>query len=511
MGFNKNNLIFLYFCLNLFLFTKYKLFNLIFINPYGGIFFWHTAQILNNLQLNLVFIFILVILILEIYNVPIKKCIYYLPILIYFLNFYFNSHDIVLYCGDLGILFKKLNNALLNGLLVIHPWLTFILYGYIFFTLHYYVNNIKIYKILFLKNNLKYSYINYIIYAIMLGSWWSYQELSWGGWWNWDVVELLSLNFFFICLLLSHSTNIGVFLKKYTLIKFVLIFLLSLIIIRFNLLSSIHAFTNLNLFKILFIKFIIILFYLVNFTYVLIYIFFKNRYVKTSLTYLIYFNLHICIIILIITIYIITLIFFKIDFLELNIFFEFFFLYLLGYFLISFTKIKYNNINIIYLNLFINNYIYFISTLIFNNRFKNLKRIINTNLKYHLVFIIAFIIVYFLKIYFISISIFLEYHFVPRSLIKAYNYNHFSNIFYNTNLNFLFNNFIYTSTKFFNFSEIKIHYYKNFLLNLYSFFIKIIQPNENIFLLIYKNFFLIFLILQILIFINKFFKTIKIN
>lgn len=322
---------------------------------------------------------------------------------------------------------------------------------------------------------------------------------------------MLSLNFFFICLLLSHSTNIGVFLKKYTLIKFVLIFLLSLIIIRFNLLSSIHAFTNLNLFKILFIKFIIILFYLVNFTYVLIYIFFKNRYVKTSLTYLIYFNLHICIIILIITIYIITLIFFKIDFLELNIFFEFFFLYLLGYFLISFTKIKYNNINIIYLNLFINNYIYFISTLIFNNRFKNLKRIINTNLKYHLVFIIAFIIVYFLKIYFISISIFLEYHFVPRSLIKAYNYNHFSNIFYNTNLNFLFNNFIYTSTKFFNFSEIKIHYYKNFLLNLYSFFIKIIQPNENIFLLIYKNFFLIFLILQILIFINKFFKTIKIN
>jgi len=195
----------------------------------------------------------------------------------------------------------------------------------------------------------------------------------------------------------------------------------------------------------------------------------------------------------------------------LNFFFEFFFLYLLAYLLLHFTYVKYNNIYFIILNFYPNNYIYFIYLLIFNNKFKNLKKISKTNLKYHIIFIIFFIVVYFLKIYLLSTSIFLEYYFISKNSNTLYNHNSFSTIFYNINSNFFINEYIYTNIKFFNFSEIKLHYYKNFLINLNSFFIKILHPNENVFLLIYKNLFLLFIVLYPFIFINKFFKNININ
>ena len=44
----------------------------------------------------------------------------------------------------------------------------------------------------------------YIVATLALGSWWAYQEGSWGGWWNWDPSEVFGL---YIMLLLSHNLH----------------------------------------------------------------------------------------------------------------------------------------------------------------------------------------------------------------------------------------------------------------------------------------------------------------
>lgn len=44
----------------------------------------------------------------------------------------------------------------------------------------------------------------FILFTLVLGSWWAYQEGSWGGWWNWDPSEVFGL---YIMLLLSLSLH----------------------------------------------------------------------------------------------------------------------------------------------------------------------------------------------------------------------------------------------------------------------------------------------------------------
>lgn len=477
------------------------------ISSYGGVFLWKTTQILNNPQLNLIFIIMFVFLILKIYNINFKNKFHYPIIFIYYINFYFNIYNIDFYSSNMYTLLKKINLALLNGLVVIHPWLTFILYSYIIFILYNIINSNKIYKILFLKNSIKYTCLILIITAIFLGSWWSYQELSWGGWWSWDVVELVSLNFFFACVFFIHVNHIEVFKKKNILIKLILLLLLSFIIIRFNLLSSIHTFVNNNGTKFFLFKYVIFIIYLTCFIYILVCCVFLNKTFFLKKNYLIYFNSHIIIIILIITMYLIILLIRGVDFLELNIFFEFFFLYSNIYFLLYINPLKNNSLRNININIFTINYLYFIVTLCVNTFFKKLP---NSYVKNHNIILVLFIVMYCLKIYTSSASLFTEYNVTTHNFVVSYNSNYFYNMINHTNINFYKNEFIYTNNKFFNFSNIKAHHYKNYILNLNSFFIKILQPNTNIFILINKNIFLFILILKPFILI-KFFKKIFIN
>lgn len=120
--------------------------------------------------MNLIFIVVFVFLISKIYNTNYKNKFYYIIIFLYYINFYFNIYNIDFYSGNIFTFYKKVNLALLNGLMVIHPWLTFILYSYIIFILYNIINNNKIYKILFLKNFIKYTCLMLIITAILLGS-----------------------------------------------------------------------------------------------------------------------------------------------------------------------------------------------------------------------------------------------------------------------------------------------------------------------------------------------------
>ena len=84
--------------------------------------------------------------------------------------------------------------------------------------------------------------------GIMLGSWWAYRELGWGGWWFWDPVENVSVIPWLLALALSHSTisiqQRGI-LVGWSLSLAILAFgatLLGTFLVRSGSLVSVHAF-----------------------------------------------------------------------------------------------------------------------------------------------------------------------------------------------------------------------------------------------------------------------------
>ncbi|MCL7461708.1 heme lyase CcmF/NrfE family subunit [Pseudomonas sp. NW5] len=86
--------------------------------------------------------------------------------------------------------------------------------------------------------------------GIVLGSWWAYYELGWGGWWFWDPVENASFMPWLVATALIHSLAVtekrGVF-KSWTVLLAIAAFSLSLLgtfLVRSGVLTSVHAFAN---------------------------------------------------------------------------------------------------------------------------------------------------------------------------------------------------------------------------------------------------------------------------
>ena len=86
--------------------------------------------------------------------------------------------------------------------------------------------------------------------GIMLGSWWAYYELGWGGWWFWDPVENASFMPWLAATALIHSLAVtekrGVF-KSWTVLLAIFTFSLSLLgtfLVRSGVLTSVHAFAT---------------------------------------------------------------------------------------------------------------------------------------------------------------------------------------------------------------------------------------------------------------------------
>jgi cytochrome c-type biogenesis protein CcmF len=86
--------------------------------------------------------------------------------------------------------------------------------------------------------------------GIVLGSWWSYYELGWGGWWFWDPVENASFMPWLVGTALIHSLSVtekrGVF-KSWTVLLAIAAFSLSLLgtfLVRSGVLTSVHAFAS---------------------------------------------------------------------------------------------------------------------------------------------------------------------------------------------------------------------------------------------------------------------------
>lgn len=86
--------------------------------------------------------------------------------------------------------------------------------------------------------------------GIVLGSWWAYYELGWGGWWFWDPVENASFMPWLVGTALIHSLAVtekrGVF-KSWTVLLAIAAFSLSLLgtfLVRSGVLTSVHAFAS---------------------------------------------------------------------------------------------------------------------------------------------------------------------------------------------------------------------------------------------------------------------------
>ena len=90
----------------------------------------------------------------------------------------------------------------------------------------------------------------FLTIGIMLGSFWSYYELGWGGWWFWDPVENASFMPWLVGTALIHSLAVtekrGAF-KAWTVLLAILAFSLSLLgtfLVRSGVLTSVHAFAT---------------------------------------------------------------------------------------------------------------------------------------------------------------------------------------------------------------------------------------------------------------------------
>ncbi|MDX5360633.1 MAG: heme lyase CcmF/NrfE family subunit [Alphaproteobacteria bacterium] len=86
--------------------------------------------------------------------------------------------------------------------------------------------------------------------GIVLGSWWAYYELGWGGWWFWDPVENASFMPWLVATALLHSAIVVEkrdALKIWTILLAILAFSLSLMgtfLVRSGVLTSVHAFAT---------------------------------------------------------------------------------------------------------------------------------------------------------------------------------------------------------------------------------------------------------------------------
>jgi cytochrome c-type biogenesis protein CcmF len=90
----------------------------------------------------------------------------------------------------------------------------------------------------------------FLTLGIMLGSWWAYRELGWGGWWFWDPTENASFMPWLAGTALIHSLAVtekrGAF-KAWTALLALTAFSLSLLgtfLVRSGVLSSVHAFAT---------------------------------------------------------------------------------------------------------------------------------------------------------------------------------------------------------------------------------------------------------------------------
>lgn len=146
-----------------------------------------------------------------------------------------------------------LNPLLQDKSMVLHPpilYTGYLIFSYIFFAAN---ESIK-----YLKRAYQAGFF-ILTLGIMLGSYWAYYELGWGGFWYWDPVEVISLIPWMLYILGFHllkSENNANILRYLSICAWPLV-LFCFALVRSGVLSSVHSFANDSSFLINFFVFFI--------------------------------------------------------------------------------------------------------------------------------------------------------------------------------------------------------------------------------------------------------------
>ncbi len=488
-------------------------------------FFWKFTSILNTFKLNLLFLIILFVL-FSYYsffkNSLVNRYIIFIGVYV-LITFFFQKDCTPLFRHNYPFFFKKINVALLNGVLNVHPWLIYM----------YYAISLSLLVFFFSKENTRknltnqiYSYYNKKLttlaltsFSIILGGYWAFQELSWGGWWNWDIVELISLIFFFLSASVFHRHPVAWIKSKESILAYQLFFglLISIVIIRFNLLSSIHAFVSPNILKISFLKLICLNLLAIQWIF-FSYKFFnwhQTFYKNTHKPFSVYFNTCIYFIYNYILIYIAYILLINNDKIELTLILELLFAVILVYFILFFFKtILYKNtmfifcskLNVIYILIF---YLSYTPNVKNFNLKQNSRSTFHRTL--HNQIVISMIFIYFFKLYFWGSTLCSDLFVLDQNFLKSFGLSsNFVFLFDTKTINtthYYFNISIFYEywARPFNFNkELLIQYYKNFLHIYGSNIIKSLIPSTSMLNLFYPIL-LIALLLTVVLFFLKFF------
>lgn len=148
-------------------------------------------------------------------------------------------------------LYSVINDlSLSNGVVIIHPILILINYSFTLTSvlLALCINSYcllsctpyKLYKGLINFKKFNFTNTRLIIVAIFLGAYWAHQELNWGGYWSWDLVELISLSLMSILTFLSHLVKLRFSVISGLLTLTILVLLFTLV--RLGVVQSVHGF-----------------------------------------------------------------------------------------------------------------------------------------------------------------------------------------------------------------------------------------------------------------------------
>jgi cytochrome c-type biogenesis protein CcmF len=131
-----------------------------------------------------------------------------------------------------------LNPLLQDKSMVFHPPILYV--GYLIFSYIFFAANDSI---IVLKRAYQVGFF-ILTLGIMLGSYWAYYELGWGGFWYWDPVEVISLipwMFYLLGFHLLKRTNYTQILRYISLTAWPVI-LICFALVRSGVLSSVHSF-----------------------------------------------------------------------------------------------------------------------------------------------------------------------------------------------------------------------------------------------------------------------------
>ncbi len=132
------------------------------------------------------------------------------------------------------------NPALQHNLLAIHPPILYL--GQILCSLAWAGSFYFPYGVL--RKILQFSFF-FLTLGIILGAFWAYGELGWGGYWFWDPVEILALLPWLMVAAAIHAKDNYSLMQFYSLLSYPMV-VLSMILARSNLLTSVHSFANDN-------------------------------------------------------------------------------------------------------------------------------------------------------------------------------------------------------------------------------------------------------------------------